>query len=70
MHRGQRRFAHMVSDWIDTRYRPFLALSLRHRYVTLTASVMLLAVTGGYALSDHMGMVLMPELAADEIESG
>jgi multidrug efflux pump subunit AcrB len=70
LHGWQRRFARAVSDWIDTRYRPFLALSLRHRYVTLTASAVLLAVTAGYALSDHMGMVLMPQLAADEIEAG
>jgi len=27
-------------------------------------------VTAGYAASDHMGMILMPELAADEIEAG
>ena len=70
LHGWQRRFARSVSDWIDTRYRPFLALCLRHRYVTLTASAVLLAVTSGYALSDHMGMVLMPQLAADEIEAG
>ncbi len=70
MHGWQRRFARAVSDWIDTRYRPFLGLCLRHRYISLTLSVTLLAVTGGYAISDHMGMVLMPELAADEIEAG
>ncbi len=70
LHGWQRRFARGVSDWIDTRYKPFLGLCLRHRYISLTASVTLLAVTGGYALSDHMGMVLMPELAADEIEAG
>ena len=70
LHRWQRRFARGVSDWIDMRYRPFLALCLRHRFITLTASITLLALTGGYALSDHMGMVLMPELAADEIEAG
>jgi len=70
LHHWQRRFARGVSDWIDTRYRPFLKLCLRQRYITLTASTVLLAVTAGYALSDHMGMVLMPELAADEIEAG
>ncbi len=70
LHQAQRRFARGVSDWIDTRYRPFLSMCLRHRFISLTAAVTLLAVTGGYALSDHMGMVLMPELAADEIEAG
>lgn len=70
MHGWQRRFSTAVSDWIDTRYRPFLGLCLRHRYITLTLSVTLLVVTGAYSFSDHMGMVLMPELAADEIEAG
>ena len=70
MHGWQRRVARASSDWINTRYRPFLDLCLRHRYVTLTASLTLLIVTAGYAWSDHMGMILMPEMAADEIEAG
>ncbi len=70
LHRRQRAFAKGVSHWIDTRYKPFLSMCLRHRLISLTAATTLLAVTGGYALSDHMGMVLMPELAADEIEAG
>jgi multidrug efflux pump subunit AcrB len=59
-----------TSDWINTRYRPFLDLCLRNRYITLTSSLVILIVTGAYAWSDHMGMVLMPEMAADEIEAG
>jgi multidrug efflux pump subunit AcrB len=70
LHKVQRGFAKGVSNWIDTRYKPFLGLCLRHRYVSLTGAVMLLAVTGGYALSDHLGMVMMPEQPADEIEAG
>ena len=70
MHGWQRRVARASSNWINTRYRPFLDLCLRHRYVTLTASLTLLIVTAGYAWSDHMGMILMPEMAADEIEAG
>ena len=58
------------SHWVDTRYRPFLEGCLRHRYITLTASLVILAVTAGYAASDHMGMMLMPEMASDEIEAG
>jgi multidrug efflux pump subunit AcrB len=59
-----------TSDWVNERYRPFLDVCLRHRYITLTASLVILAVTGGYAWSDHMGMVLMPEMATNEIEAG
>ena len=67
LHRIQRGFSRGFSNWIDTRYRPFLGGCLRHRYVSLTAAVMLLAVSGGYALSDHLGMIMMPEQPADEI---
>jgi multidrug efflux pump subunit AcrB len=70
LHTVQRRFAHGFANWVDTRYKPFLELCLRHRYVTLTSAVVLLAVSGAYALSDHMGLTMMPEQPADEIEAG
>ena len=57
--------------WLVARvYEPILRVCLRHRYVTLTASSTALAVIAGYALSDHMGIVTMPEVPADEIEAG
>ena len=70
VHGWQRRVSRSVSNWMNTRYRPFLDLCLRHRYITLTASLVLLVVTSAYAWSDHMGMILMPEVSADEIEAG
>lgn len=70
VHQWQGAISRGASDWIDTRYRPFLAMCLRNRYVTITSALMLLAVTGGYAYSDHLGMILMPEVSADEIEAG
>ncbi|RFF27924.1 MULTISPECIES: efflux RND transporter permease subunit [unclassified Wenzhouxiangella] len=70
LHTVQRRFSRGFAYWIDTRYKPFLEMCLRHRYVTLTGAITLLAVTGGYALSDHLGMIMMPEQPADEIEAG
>jgi multidrug efflux pump subunit AcrB len=51
-------------------YRRLLELCLRFRYVTLCAAFALLLVTGSYSVSDHMGMIMMPEVAADEIEAG
>ena len=70
MHAWHLRFARAASRWINTHYRPFLDLCLQHRYVTLTAAATVLIVTSAYAWSDHMGMILMPEVAADEIEAG
>jgi len=70
VHRWQQAFAHRFNHFVDTYYRRFLDTCLRYRYVTLSAALSLLLVVGGYGYSDHMGMILMPEVAADEIEVG
>ncbi|MGN8225367.1 efflux RND transporter permease subunit [Gracilimonas sp. BCB1] len=66
----QQAFANKFNQFVDTHYRRFLELSLRNRYVTLSTAIALLVIVGGYGYSDHMGMVLMPEQPADEIEGG
>ena len=43
---------------------------LRFRYAALAIAIGLLVVIGSYGYSGHMGMVMMPEVAADEIEAG
>lgn len=68
--RWQQGSAKKFNRFIDTKYRNFLDLSLKYRYITLSSAVVLLVAVGGYGYSDHMGMVLMPEVSADEIESG
>jgi len=70
LHRWQRAFARGVERAIDRYYRPFLEACLRFRYVTLSVAVALLLVVGGYGYSGHMGMIMMPEVSADEIEAG
>lgn len=66
----QSAFADKVNYFIDHYYRGFLDRCLRNRYITLCATLTLLLIIGGYAYSDHMGMVMMPEVSADEIEAG
>ena len=66
----QESFSKKFSYLIETYYRPFLDLCLKFRYITLSAALALLLIVGGYAYSDHMGMIMMPEVAADEIEAG
>ncbi|MCP9201366.1 efflux RND transporter permease subunit [Gramella sp. GC03-9] len=66
----QGKFAKKFNFIIDRYYRPFLDKCLKHRYITLSAAVGLLLMVGGYGFSDHMGMIMMPEVAADEIEAG
>ncbi|MBX2822630.1 MAG: efflux RND transporter permease subunit [Rhodothermaceae bacterium] len=68
--RWQRAFAKRFNRFVNTQYRAFLELCLRFRYITITVASVLLIVVGAYGYSDHMGIVLMPELAADEIEAG
>ena len=66
----QERFAKGFDRIIDKYYRPLLDKCLEYRYITLSAAVALLLMVGGYGYSDHMGMIMMPEVAADEIEAG
>ena len=67
---GQRAFNRLFDKLVHGLYRRLLGVCIRYRYVTVTAAVTLLVVVGAYAYSDHMGVVLMPESAADEIEAG
>ena len=70
LERLQQSFAHGFDRLVDRYYRPLLNASLHHRYITLTAAVALLVMVGGFGYSDHMGIITMPEVAADEIEAG
>ena len=66
----QQAFAEAFRRFVDRRYRPFLELTLRHRYITLSVALATLLMVGAYGYSDHMGIIMMPEVAADEIEAG
>ena len=70
LHSLQQRFSAAFNRFVDTRYRAFLEMCLRHRYITQTAAFALLLVAGSYATSSHMGLITMPEVAAEEIEAG
>lgn len=70
LHRWQQAFADRFNRFVDTRFRGFLDLCLSHRYITLSTAITLLVIVGGYGYSDHMGMIMMPEVSADEIEAG
>ncbi|MEQ9221349.1 MAG: efflux RND transporter permease subunit [Cyclobacteriaceae bacterium] len=68
LEKGQASIARAFDLFVENYYRPFLDLCLRNRYVTLSCAVALLIIIGVYGYSDHMGMVMMPEEAANEIE--
>lgn len=70
MHAGQQAFSRFFSYLIDRLYRPLLAAALRVRYLTAAIALSLFTVVLSYSTSSHMGMVLMPEISANEIEAG
>ena len=70
LHHGQQVFSRGFSRVVDIFYQPFLLFCLRWRYVTASVAVALFLIIAGYATSAHMGMILMPEVSADEIEAG
>jgi multidrug efflux pump subunit AcrB len=70
LHHGQQAFSRAFTRLVDLLYRPLLLLCLRMRYVTACTALGLFLVVAAYATSAHMGMILMPEVSADEIEAG
>ena len=70
LHHSQQQFSRGFSLFVNTKYRRFLELCLRNRYVTICAAIAIFIIVGGYGYSGHVGMILMPEVAADEIEAG
>ncbi|NVJ60413.1 MAG: efflux RND transporter permease subunit [Gammaproteobacteria bacterium] len=70
LHRRQQKIAHSFNEFVNTKYRRFLKVCLKNRYLTLSAAFSVLIIAGGFATSDHMGMIMMPREAADEIEAG
>lgn len=63
----QKKFAIRFDRFVDQYYRPFLDRSLRHSF---SAAIALFIIVGGYGYSDHMGIIMMPQVSADEIEAG
>ncbi len=70
LHRLQQQFSRGFNRLVELIYGPILRLCLRFRYITASIALGSLLIIGGYATSSHMGMILMPEVSADEIEAG
>lgn len=66
LHERQTSFAGWIRMKIVEWFQPVLEVAVAHRYVTIALSVALLTATIGYALSDRMGRVLMPQVPSME----
>lgn len=64
--RGRERFRVAFSRFVRERYAPLLALSIRHRQLTLAIGVGLLLIVGGYVASGRIGLILMPRIESDQ----
>lgn len=70
LHAGQQAFSSWFSRMVDRFYRPLLRGALRMRYITAAIAIAVFTIVVSYSTSAHMGMILMPEVSADEIEAG
>jgi multidrug efflux pump subunit AcrB len=64
-HDRQQAFSQGFTRWVKRRYGPFLRLTMRHRYLTLTVALALLMICMSYALSGRMGFQLYPIVESD-----
>ncbi|MFW6349268.1 MAG: efflux RND transporter permease subunit [Thiohalospira sp.] len=69
LHRRQQAFSDGFRNFIEQRYRPFLALTVRWRYVTAAAAFAILLVTLAFPLSGRMGFILMPTVEGDRADA-
>lgn len=70
VHHRQQKVAQRFNNFIQHYYAPLIDRLLVHRYVAISTALAILITAGAYGTSDHMGMIMMPRVAADEIECG
>jgi multidrug efflux pump subunit AcrB len=65
LHQRQQRFSFAFRHFVEDVYGPFLRLTVRHRYLTVTCALALLVVVVSIPLSGRMGFILMPKVESD-----
>jgi multidrug efflux pump subunit AcrB len=65
LHVRQQRFSDGFVDLVNRRYRPFLDLVLRWRYVTVSIGIAILLIMIGYVKSGRLGFELFPKVESD-----
>ncbi len=65
LHRRQQRFSRWFIRSVNHKYGPFLDLTLKYRYATISIGIAVLLITLAFAFSGRMGMILFPKVEAD-----
>ena len=66
LERRQRSFSGWIRDRIAQVFRPVLERLVDRRYLTLSFAISTFTAVVGYAASDRMGMILMPDVPSQE----
>jgi len=70
---GLKKVREAVSGWLDSyieqKYRPFIEVCIRHRYVTMSSFVAMLILMGGLMSGGFVRWVFFPELPSDFIQA-
>ena len=61
----QKMIARSLDRFVERRFKPFLDLCVRHRYITISVALGVLIIMTGYAASGRMGFTLMPRVERD-----
>ena len=61
----QKMIARSLDRFVEKRFKPFLDLCVRHRYITISIALGVLIIMTGYAASGRMGFTLMPRVERD-----
>ena len=69
LHARQQAFSNGFRIWVRDRYGRFLELTLRHRTITISLALCVLAVALSYAMSGRMGFGLFPTVESDRSEA-
>ena len=62
MHDKQKRFAKRFDNFVETRYKPFLEYTIKHRYITIAIGFITLLIVLSYAQSGRLGFSMMPRV--------
>lgn len=65
IHRLQQRFGNAFTRFVREKYGPFLDMTLRQRYLTVSIGLFILIITLGYVKSGRMGFELFPSVESD-----